>query len=217
MVRPNIVGVDIETTGKHPREPGKIPAILSLGVIVFDRTWQEIAAKEWIVAYNTNDLEVILEGMDPEVHAMHMASGLISQLRRASELLDDTSPHAIGRRPTRLSEVEREAIEFIAAQQGAGSPMFGSSVHFERKWLDVFMPKLNALFHYRNLDASSLAEMAKLDDLKLHRGKEAKVSKHSTLSDVRDSAALARLAWGYGYGWTAVWHHVKATWGALWR
>jgi oligoribonuclease len=86
-----------------------------------------------------------------------------------------------------LAEAESRTLDFLSAWVPAGaSPMCGNSICQDRRFMHRLMPRLEAHFHYRNLDVSTIKELARRWAPEVLAGVE-KVSAHTALSDVRDS------------------------------
>lgn len=146
--------VDIETGGLPTWRPvGEIP-ILEVGVIVTDTDLNERLARSWVVHHP----EEVLSDMSPWCVKVHGESGLTE----ASLASDHT-----------LVEVERQLVETFKPvmlpdgfpeRPGKDAtygiyPMCGSSIHFDRQFIQQQMPAFNELFHYRNLDVSTLRNL----------------------------------------------------------
>ena len=115
--------------------------------------------------------------MDAWNKATHGRSGLIERVR--ASLLDDPA-------------AEREVLVFLSRYQRPGkSPMCGNSICQDRRFLARWMPALEAFFHYRNLDVSTLKELARRWNPEVHRSFEKK-SRHEALADVYESIAELR-------------------------
>lgn len=132
--RPAFVGLDVETTGLDPKED----RILELGIVVFDDHLEPMTHRSWVTA-NSNDLGE--HDMDEVVQIMHKQSGLLHDIRT------DDNPS--------IWHAEREAVSFLQRCGATGLPMLGCSVTFDRSMLQVWMPELLEVFHYRSLDATS--------------------------------------------------------------
>jgi oligoribonuclease len=116
--------------------------------------------------------ESVLEAMDSWNKSVHGKSGLLDRVR-ASALTE--------------ARAERAALEFLAQYVPPNvSPMCGNSICQDRRFLARWMPRLEAYFHYRNLDVSTLKELVrrwKPDAMK----NLVKENKHEALADVLDS------------------------------
>lgn len=167
--------LDIETPGLDPNTLGF--GVLELAIVLTDdRAEKEIATFAQCCRFCLEDCE---SEIDDFVLDMHAANGLWD----ACETVCTTQ-----------ADVEAAAIAFLRHHQVSRPPMCGSSIHFDRAWLKVHMPALEAGFHHRNIDASSLWQWAQI------RGAEfnGKSSDHRALGDCRQSIELAHAAWNGG-------------------
>lgn len=108
--------------------------------------------------------------MPPEVDAMHRESGLIADLDRAY-----------------LSATQVEGLAVSVLEPFKGCPAAGSSVHFDRRWLAEKMPSLNDLFHYRNVDVSTIKELVSRWMPEVSASLPPSRKRHRALDDIRDS------------------------------
>lgn len=167
----NLIWIDLEMTGLDPDRDG----ILEIATIVTDSQLNEIAEGP-VLAIATPLAR--LEAMDDWNRKQHGGSGL---WQRA---LESTIT---------LAEAERATLDFLATHVPAGkSPMCGNSICQDRRFLYREMPALERYFHYRNLDVSTLKELARRWAPKVSSGFK-KDSAHLALSDIRDS--IAELRW----------------------
>lgn len=136
-----IVWVDIETTGLDPHRE----TMLEIGMVITDDRLVRIDHRDFVIAPYDRDA---IKKMEPAVREMHTKNGLLDEVK---------SRIAVDR-----ATVEKELIEFMNGVLGSERPpMAGSSVHFDRSFLRVHMPLLEARFHYRNIDISTVKELAK--------------------------------------------------------
>jgi oligoribonuclease len=144
--KPGMIWVDIETTGLSPKHD----LILEIGMIGTTRTGEII---DGMIAHSYPDiqsLEHVEESIDPFVKDMHEKSGLWVDLEVASaEGYSDTDPAEVFTDWWRNCELDYNIF-----------PMCGSSVHFDRAFLAEKFPTIETLFHYRNLDISTLKIIA---------------------------------------------------------
>jgi oligoribonuclease len=143
--------------------------IIEMAIIVTDPELNTLAESPVITVHQSDEL---LDAMDEWNTKQHGGSGLVDRVKASN---------------TSEAEAEQTMIDFLALYVPAGvSPMCGNSVHQDRKFLHRYMPKLEAYFHYRNLDVSTLKELARrwrpdvLETLK-------KQGSHLALDDIRDS------------------------------
>ena len=107
----------------------------------------------------------------------HTASGLVDRVRASEYTLDAASA---------------ETIDFLKNWVGAGkSPMCGNSIGQDRRFMVKYMPTLEAFFHYRNVDVSSIKELVKRWQPSISDG-FSKENTHLALDDIRESIAELR-------------------------
>jgi oligoribonuclease len=166
----NLVWIDLEMTGLRP-ERDRIIEIATL-VTAADLT---VLAEGPVLAVCQD--ETALAGMDEWNRTHHGESGLLQRVRAS-----------------RVSEAEAEAatLEFLEHWVPAGaSPICGNSVCQDRRFLYRHMPRLEAFFHYRNLDVSSVKILAQLWAPEVFAG-VVKTDAHLALADIRESIAELR-------------------------
>ena len=161
----NLVWIDLEMTGLDPDRD----RIIEIATIVTN-SQLEIVAEGPVIAIHQP--EAVLEAMDEWNRTTHGASGLIERVRRST---------------VTAAEAERRTLEFLEvhAEPGA-SPMCGNSICQDRRFLYREMPRLERFFHYRNLDVSTLKELARRWAPEVLAG-ISKESRHLALDDVRES------------------------------
>lgn len=167
MDQQRLIWIDLEMTGLDVRRD----RILEIATVVTDAELEEVAVGPNIAIRATDDE---LSGMDEWNTRTHTQSGLV---QRCLESHVDTQA------------AERETLEFLAEHVAAGdSPMCGNSICQDRRFLARLMPDLEAFFHYRNLDVSTLKELARRWAPDIAEGLD-KESGHEALADIRDSIA----------------------------
>ena len=184
-----IAWVDVETTGLEEREGD----LLEVAIVLTDDDLREIADRNLIVQPTRMSLDCVIGFMDPNVREMHTKNGLIADLHRGYGL--------------QKYEVQTHLIDWLSASALPDkTPLAGSTVAFDRRWLRHHMPKLEALFSYRSIDVSSLTELAKRWAPAIYEGRpKAKPEEvvHRALADVRESIAILRYYRESGFiGWT---------------
>jgi oligoribonuclease len=161
----HLVWVDMEMTGLRP----DVDRIIEVAVVVTD-SGLEILARGPVLAIHQPD--AVLAGMDAWNTATHTRSGLVERVR-ASTITE--------------AEAQRTLLAFLAPWVPPGkSPMCGNSVCQDRRFMARTMPELEAFFHYRNLDVSTVKELARRWRPDVARG-FAKRSAHTALADVEES------------------------------
>ena len=160
----NLIWIDMEMTGLQPDSD----RIIEIATLVTDPQLNVIATGPVLVVHQPGE---VLDAMDSWNKSTHAKTGLIERVR-ASTLIE--------------SEVERQALEFVAAHVPANtSPMCGNSICQDRRFLARWMPRLESHFHYRNLDVSTLKELVRRwkPELKAF----SKEGKHEALADILES------------------------------
>ena len=163
----NLVWIDMEMSGLRPDHD----RILEIALVVTNARLETVAEAPVLVIHQSDTL---LDGMDSWNKGTHGKSGLIDKVRAS-----------------RLDEAEAEQQMLAFMQQHVPtrtSPMCGNSICQDRRFLARYMPKLEDWFHYRNLDVSTLKELARRWKPDIAKN-FAKDSKHEALSDIHDSIA----------------------------
>jgi len=161
----NLIWVDMEMTGLQSDSD----RIIEIALLVTASDLTPVAQGPVLVVHQPDE---VLEAMDAWNKGTHGRSGLIDKVKASA--LDE-------------AQAERLALEFLAQHVPANaSPMCGSSICQDRRFLARWMPKLEAHFHYRNLDVSTLKELAKRWKPEVIKG-FVKESKHEALADILES------------------------------
>ncbi|WP_300621620.1 oligoribonuclease [Dokdonella sp.] len=166
----HLVWIDLEMTGLDPDRD----SILEIATAVTDKDLNLLAeGPEFAIRHPLERLEA----MDDWNRNQHGRSGLWQRV------LDSEVD---------IATAEALTVDFLARWVPAGkSPMCGNSICQDRRFLYRLMPRLERFFHYRNLDVSTLKELARRWSPDVSRG-FSKDSAHTALSDVRDSIAELR-------------------------
>ena len=167
----NLIWIDLEMTGLDTFSD----VIIEIATIVTDPDLVVVAEGPVVAIHHP---KAVLDGMDEWNTKQHTQSGLV---RRVLESTWDAR------------QAEEMTLEFLSrhAVKGA-SPMCGNTICQDRRFLGRLMPDLEAFFHYRNLDVSSLKELAQRWAPEVAKG-FSKDSKHLALDDIRDS--INELRW----------------------
>jgi len=161
----NLIWIDLEMSGLDTT--GDV--IIEIATVVTDSELNTLAEGPVFAIHQSDD---ILNGMDEWNTKQHGNSGLTERVKNST---------------INEAEAERQTIEFLRQYVPANaSPMCGNSICQDRRFLARCMPELEAFFHYRNLDVSSLKELAKRWAPEVFKG-FSKQSSHLALNDIRDS------------------------------
>lgn len=166
----HLVWLDLEMTGLEPSRD----RIIEIATLVTDTHLEILAEGPVIVIHQP---EVVLEAMDAWNKEHHGASGLVDRVRASDR--DEAS-------------AELETLDFLASWVPPGkSPLCGNSICQDRRFLALSMPKLEAWFHYRNLDVSSFKILAQRWAPAVAESFK-KQSAHRAMDDIRESIAELR-------------------------
>ena len=167
----NLIWIDLEMTGLDPL----VERIIEIATVVTDGDLNVLAEGPSLVIHQD---DILLDGMDEWNTKQHGGSGLTERVRNSQ-----------------ISEAQAMAqtIDFLREWVPAGqSPMCGNTIGQDRRFLVRYMPELAEFFHYRNLDVSTIKELARRWKPELLNG-FAKKGSHLAMDDVYDS--IAELAY----------------------
>ena len=161
----NLIWIDLEMTGLSPFTD----RIIEIAVVITDANLT-LRAEGPVLAIHQSD--AVLDGMDNWNKGTHGKSGLIDRVRASS--VDEAAAQA-------------QVIAWLKAYIGKGkSPMCGNSICQDRRFLAKDMPLLEDFFHYRNLDVSTLKELARRWKPAVLAGFK-KAQAHTALADIHES------------------------------
>ena len=161
----NLIWIDLEMTGLDPDRD----VIIEMATIVTDSDLNTLAEGPVIAIHQP---EEILAGMDEWNTRQHGQSGLTQRVREST---------------VSMAEAEAQTLAFLEQWvPKRSSPICGNSICQDRRFLANYMPKLEAFFHYRNLDVSTLKELARRWKPGLSEGFK-KAQKHTALADIHES------------------------------
>jgi oligoribonuclease len=161
--------MDLEMTGLDPERH----VIVEIATLVTD-----------------DHLNVIAEGPDLVIHAseeeLAQMGDFVTEMHTSSGLLD-----AIRASTITVSEAEARTLAFLREYiSDEGSvPLCGNSIGTDRRFLQQYMPSLESFFHYRNVDVSTIKELAKRWQPEVLAARPEKASNHRALDDIRESLA----------------------------
>ncbi|PWF23006.1 oligoribonuclease [Corticimicrobacter populi] len=160
-----LVWLDMEMTGLDPEKE----RIIEVAVVVTEPDLTTVAEGPVLVIHQPDS---VLDAMDNWNKGTHGRSGLIDKVKAST--LDEAT-------------AEAQLIAFLSQHMPAGkSPLCGNTISQDRRFMFRYMPKLEAFFHYRNLDVSTLKELCRRWKPELIKGFEKK-TRHEALADVYES------------------------------
>lgn len=161
----NLIWLDMEMTGLNPAED----RIIEVAIVITDSNLTVLAQSDEIAVHQS---DAVLNGMDKWNTSTHGKSGLTDRVKASA---------------FNEAAAETAMLEFLASWVPKGaSPMCGNSICQDRRFMANYMPKLEAYFHYRNLDVSTLKELAKRWQPEVAKG-FTKRSAHTALADIIES------------------------------
>ena len=161
----HLLWLDMEMTGLVPESD----RIIELAIVVTDADLNTVAEGPVLVVHQPDE---VMNAMDNWNKGTHGKSGLIDRVKASH-----------------LSEADAEAQMLAFVKQylpERTSPMCGNSICQDRRFMARYMPTLEAFFHYRNLDVSTLKELAKRWRPEVYASFK-KAQKHTALADVHES------------------------------
>jgi oligoribonuclease len=166
----HLIWIDLEMTGLLPESD----QIIEIATMVTDKDLNVIAEGPELAIHQS---EAVLARMDAWNQRQHGNSGLLARVRASR---------------TTLAEAERQTLLFLSTHMPPGvSPMCGNTICQDRRFLARLMPELERFFHYRNLDVSTLKELARRWLPQLPSGLN-KQSAHLARADILESIGELR-------------------------
>ena len=161
----NLVWIDLEMTGLYP----DTDRIIEVAVVVTD---PQITVRVEGPVFAVHQSDATLDAMDAWNKGTHGRSGLIDRVKASA--VDE-------------NQAQQRVIEFLSQYVPSGkSPMCGNSICQDRRFLANYMPELERFFHYRNLDVSTLKELARRWKPDILAGFK-KAQAHTALADIHES------------------------------
>ncbi len=165
-----LVWMDLEMTGLDPEQD----TIIEIATIITDEKLEIVAEGPSLAIHQSDD---VLAAMDAWNTEHHRDSGLTARVQASS---------------ITMADAEQQSLDFIRRHVPKGSsPLCGNSIHQDRRFLVRYMPTLESYVHYRNIDVSTVKELAKRWYPKLQTPK--KEGNHLALADIRESIKELRF------------------------
>ena len=161
----NLIWIDLEMTGLLPEND----RIIEIAVVVTD---PQVTVRVEGPVFAVHQSDALLDGMDKWNKGTHGRSGLTERVKAST--VDEAA-------------AQTQVIEFLKRYVPVGkSPMCGNTICQDRRFLANYMPRLEAFFHYRNLDVSTLKELARRWKPELLESFK-KAQAHTALADIHES------------------------------
>ena len=167
----NLIWLDLEMTGLEP----ETDVILEIASIITDGELNILAEGPVFAIHQSDE---VLENMNPWCIKTHGESGLTKRCQESN---------------VSLAQATKETIEFVSQYVDKGiSPMCGNSIGQDRRFINKYMPDFEDYFHYRNLDVSTVKELARRWKPEV-LDKVVKTGAHLALDDIRESVAELKV------------------------
>lgn len=166
MTKDAIVWMDLEMTGLDPEKE----RIIEIAVLITDGNLNVIAEGPNLVVHQSDALLAAMDAWNTEHHAK---SGLTEQVR--ASLVSE-------------AQAEEQVLAFIASHcEVRTAPLAGNTIHQDKRFLQKYMPRLDAYLHYRIIDVSSVKELVRRWMPKVHYKQPAKNEGHRAMDDIKES------------------------------
>ena len=163
----NLIWIDLEMTGLEPHKD----VIIEIATVVTDKNLNILAEGPVLAIHQSDE---VMAAMDEWCTNQHGQSGLTQRVK------DSTVTEA---------DAEKQTIAFLEQYVPSGqSPMCGNTICQDRRFMVNYMPELEAFFHYRNLDVSTIKELSRRWAPEVYDG-FTKDSSHLAMDDIKDSIA----------------------------
>ena len=164
-----LVWMDLEMTGLEPHRH----VIVEIATLITDDDLTVIAEGPDLVIGAT---EAQLAEMGDFVTEMHTKSGLLDEIKRSTVTVE---------------EAQTQTLAFLKAhiKEARTVPLCGNSIGTDRRFLQEYMPELEAFVHYRNVDVSTIKELARRWHPDVLESQDEKATTHRALDDIRESIA----------------------------
>ena len=164
-----LVWMDLEMTGLEPARH----VIVEIATLITDDDLTIIAEGPDLVLGATPEQ---LAEMGDFVTAMHTKSGLLDEIKRST---------------VTVADAQRQTLDFLKSHisEARSVPLCGNSIGTDRRFLQEYMPELEAFVHYRNVDVSTIKELARRWNPEVLEAGSEKASTHRALDDIKESIA----------------------------
>ncbi len=165
MNQQRLVWLDMEMTGLNPKKE----RILEIAIVITESDLSIVAEGPVQVLHQS---DFLLSSMDNWNKSIHSRSGLIEKVRTSK---------------IKEADAEKNLLDFLNQHvQNGRSPLCGNTINQDRRFMLNYMPNLENFFHYRNLDVSTIKELARRWAPSIYKGFE-KQGKHEALADIHES------------------------------
>ena len=164
--------LDLEMTGLDPATD----VIVEIATLLTDDDLEEVAIGPNLTVHHPPQ---VLDGMNERVRSMHTSSGLLEAITAST---------------TTLSAAGEATLEFLRGHipKSGTVPLCGNSIGTDRRFLVASLPEIDAYFHYRSIDVSTVKELARRWHPEVASSAPEKAGGHRALDDIRESGAELR-------------------------